>query len=46
MTNIKIYTVVTWESVTNLSGSFMTPLLNTKIVNNIRKMVKLLNQIK
>lgn len=35
MTNVKIYTAATWESVTNLLGSFTTPLLlNTKIVNN------------
>jgi len=42
MTNVKIYTAATWESVTNLLGSFTTPLLlNTKIVNNDSTTIKI-----
>ncbi len=42
MTNVKVYTAATWESVTNLLGSFSTPLLlNTKIVNNENTSIKI-----
>jgi len=42
MKNVQIYTAASWESVTNLLGSFSSPLLlNTKIVNNNTTPIKI-----
>lgn len=44
MKDVKISTAATWESITNLFGSFTTPLLlNIKIVNDDNSAIKVKN---